>query len=257
MSHIFLSYSRSDRCLASQIRDDLLAGGLDIWSDRRLGLGGRWLAEISAAISGSQAVVLLATPAALSSKWVMREIDAAQALGKPVIPVLAEGTRFGDLPTNLAGINGVDLTDGREESVGLVVAALGSLEVTNSRPEEARYPARGLLLVTVDDDVAAVVDAAARSVGLLVKRPEPIMDTIFDVATTTHVAVIDRRVPVDAAFLAGYVIGRGGWVLCITETHDCGIPAMHGVRSCTPHPTELEREICAAAFLPPHGADYR
>lgn len=95
MSHVFLSYSRSDRGLASRVRDDLFALGVDVWSDRKLGLGGSWLAEISAAIAGARAVVLLATPAALASKWVMREMEAAQALGKSVVPVLAGGSRFG------------------------------------------------------------------------------------------------------------------------------------------------------------------
>jgi hypothetical protein len=253
MSHVFLSYSRSDRDLAGQLRADLLAGGLDVWSDRRLGLGGRWLAEISTAISGSQAVVLLATPAALKSKWVMREIDAAQTLGKPVVPILAEGSRFGDLPVNLAGINGIDLADGYEESVTLVVATLSSLDsldVTSLRLVGARCPARTLLLLTVDADVAAVVKEVSRSVGLVVERPEPTADKVFEVAARAHVAVIDGRAHVDAAFLAGYVAGRGGWVLCLTGTHEWGVPAAHGVKRCLPHPAELEREICSAAFLP-------
>jgi hypothetical protein len=42
----------------------------------------------------------------------MREVDAARVLGKPLVPLLADGNRFGDLPATLAGINGVDLADG-------------------------------------------------------------------------------------------------------------------------------------------------
>jgi hypothetical protein len=90
MAHVFLSYSRSDRDLARRLRDDLCAGGVDIWSDRKLGLGGRWLNEISVAISRSRAMVLLASPAALVSKWVMWEVDAAQPWFRPVMDIPAQ-----------------------------------------------------------------------------------------------------------------------------------------------------------------------
>lgn len=143
MAHVFFSYSRSDRELARRLRRDLRVGGLDIWSDRELDLGGRWLTAISVAISQSRAVILLASPAALASKWVMREVSAAQTLGIPVIPLLAGGARYSDLPTSLAGINGVDLADGYEESVTMIVSGLGNVEIAPSgTPTRPRRHAR-------------------------------------------------------------------------------------------------------------------
>src|SRR5690242_20313460 len=157
MAHIFLSYSRSDRGLATRVREDLSACGLDVWSDRRLGLGGSWLAEISVAIDGARAVVLLATPAALASKWVMREVEAAQVLGKPVVPLLAGGSRFGDLPASLAGINGVDLADGYQDSVRLVAHAFACAAEPNSAVETLLGTLPVLLLLTTDEAFAEVV----------------------------------------------------------------------------------------------------
>ncbi|MEV7037870.1 toll/interleukin-1 receptor domain-containing protein [Amycolatopsis sp. NPDC051061] len=248
MSHVFLSYSRSDRRLLDQVRDDLRTSGVEVWSDRRLGLGGSWIAEISAAIGDARAVLLLATPAALASRWVMREVEAAQLLGKPIVPLLAEGSRFGDLPAGLAGINGVDLADGYEESMKVVVGAFANVEPAS---EGEKFPATlpVLLLLTAADTLAKVVTEVARSVGLAVVRPDPSAADVLEIAAGAHVMVIDGRLPVDCGFLAGYVAGKGGRVVCVTEPSGRG-SRWTGVRFCGRDVVELEREICVAAFLP-------
>lgn len=250
MSHIFLSYSRSDRELANRVRDDLCAWGAEVWSDRRLGLGGSWLADISAAIDKAQAFVLLATPAALASKWVMREVEAAQMLGKPVVPLLAGGSRYGDLPVSLAGINGVDVADGYEDSVRSIAEAFPCAVEPDSTVEVLSRVLPVLLLLTADDALAAVVADVAQPVGLVVVRPDPLAADVLEVAARAHVTVIDRRLPVDCGFVAGYTAGTGGRVVCVTRACGWRVPGGAGVRFCRPDAAELEREICAAAFLP-------
>lgn len=255
MAHVFLSYSRSDRQLAKRLRDDLCTGGVDIWSDRDLGLGGRWLTEISIAISRSRAMVLLATPAALASKWVMREVNAAQTLGIPVVPLLAGGARYSDLPVNLAGINGVDLADGYAESVDLVVAVLGAAECARTEAERATAEARRLLLLTADENLAVAVRKACGSIGLVVDRPCGRRDVERDMLllnslAIAHIAVIDNCALCDTSFVAGYVAGRGGWVICLTGDRDRRLLALPGIRFSTRGSEDVEREICAAAFLP-------
>lgn len=247
MSPVFLSYSRSDRRLADQVREDLCAAGVEVWSDRRLGLGGSWLAEISAAIGKARAVVLLATPSALVSRWVMHEVEAAQVLGKPIVPLLAGGSRFGDLPTGLAGINGVDLADGYEESVKLVAEAFAT-EAADSGGKMLPNAPSSLLLLTATDALAGVVTEVARSVGLAVVRPHPSDADLL-------VTVVDGRLPVECGFVAGYAAGRGGRVVYVTETVGWHVPGKAGVRFCRPDALELEREICVAAFLPAHEPD--
>jgi TIR domain-containing protein len=250
MAHVFFSYSRSDRDLAQQLRRDLSAGGLDIWSDRELGLGGRWLTEISLAISASRAVVVLASPKALASKWVMREVDTAQTLGIPVVPVLAVGTRYGDLPTNLVGVNGVDLADGYEESVNMIVAGLRGIERQRVGAESAAKKAPTLVLLTVDNQLDQQVREISQSVGLVVNRLSGEQDNLADLLRNVHIAVIDDDTSRVALFVAGYVAGRGGRVICLTAGHDKFMPSVPGIMF---HPRvleELEREICTAAFLP-------
>ncbi|MFL6125128.1 toll/interleukin-1 receptor domain-containing protein [Actinophytocola sp.] len=254
MSHVFLSYSRSDRRLATRVRDDLSDRGLEVWSDRRLGLGGSWLAEISAAIDGARAVVLLATPAALASKWVMREVEAARALGKPVVPLLAGGSRFGDLPASLAGINGVDLADGYENSVRSIAEAFACAAVEPDLSVEVLPgPLPMLLLLTSDDSMAAIVAEVARPVGLAVVRPDPLTEDVLAVAARAHVALIDGRMSGDCGFIAGYVAGRGGRMVCVNSASGWSVPEGAGVRFCQAEAADLEREICVAAFLPVRG----
>jgi TIR domain-containing protein len=250
MAHVFFSYSRSDRDLARRLRRDLCAGGLGIWSDRELDLGGRWLTEISIAISESRAVLLLATPAALTSKWVMREIDAAQTMGIPVIPLIAEGARYSDLPVNLAGINGVDLADGYEESVAMIVAGLGDSESANASAARAKAQSRMLVLVTADERLAQSVGEISRSVGLVVGRPDGEWSTLLGMLEHAHIALIDGHASCDAGFVAGYVAGQGGWVICLAKGQEEPGPVMAGIKFSPRASTDLEREICAAAFLP-------
>lgn len=247
MSHVFLSYSRSDRGLANRVREDLSARGVDVWTDRRLGLGGSWLAAIRTAIDGARAVVVLATPAALASRWVMREVEAAHALGRRIVPVLAGETRFGDLPAILAGINGVDLADGYEESMAMLADALRAGDAfVRASPE--RLPE--LLLLTADETLAATVADVARPVGLVVVRSAPSDPHVLKAAAFAHVAVIGGYPSADCDFIAGYVAGRGGRVVWVTETAAPHLAAAAGVTFCRGDFVELEREIGTAAFLP-------
>lgn len=250
MSHLFLSYSRSDRELAGRVREDLSARGLDVWSDHRLGLGGSWLTEISTAIGAAQAVILLATPAPLASKWVLREVEAAQVLSKPVVPLLAGGTRFGDLPAGLAGINGVDLADGYEDSVQTIAETFERVVKPDYTIEPPPSTPPVLLLLTVDNTLGDVIVEIARPIGLVVVRRDPFAADVLKVAAHARITVIDGRLPVDWGFVAGYSAGRGCRVICVAEVSGWRAPKGATITICRTDASELEREICVAAFLP-------
>src|SRR5262249_3653028 len=76
------------------------------------------------ALKGAQAVLFLATPDSLSSEWVSGEWSMALSSMIPVIPILGGGARFGDLPAELANVNGIDLAEGFEESINKLVVEL-------------------------------------------------------------------------------------------------------------------------------------
>lgn len=250
MPHVFLSYSRTDRDLACRLIADLQRGGLDVWSDRMLTLGGQWVADISAAIRDSTALILLASPDGLASKWVMREVSAAQASGVPVVPMLAGGARYGDLPVHVAGINGVDLGEDYTEAVAKVVSALSRQDLgTKLREERSAYNKRALLLLTTDQHLAKDVKKICQTIGLVTMHHTAEPQFLTQEVGKAHVVVIDDDPRWDMPFAAGYTAGSGRWAICIMRGREIRLSPSIGVAFVTHGSDRLEEEICAAAFL--------
>ena len=56
--------------------------------------GTEWSSQLRLALESSSAVVVLLSPQAAENRWVNFEIGAAEALGKPLIPVVMEDEHF-------------------------------------------------------------------------------------------------------------------------------------------------------------------
>jgi TIR domain len=251
MPHVFLSYSRTDRNLARRLIADLQRGGLNVWSDHMLTLGGQWLTDISAAIQGSTALVLLASPGGLASKWVMREVSAAQASGVPVVPMLTGGLRYSDLPPHLAGINGVDLEEDYTEAVGKVTSALRRQHLrTNLLEESSEYNERALLVLTADQDLADNVRAICQAAALVTVHHADEPKSLTHEVRKSHVVVIDDDPRWDISFVAGYTAGSGRWAICIVRNQEIRLYSSVGVAFVEHGSSQLAEEIYAAAFLP-------
>lgn len=78
--------------------------------------------QLRADILGCEKFVLVATPAALRSQWVLMELGAAWAAERPMLVMLASGARTEDLPGPIRNINATSLaTDqGHEDLVDFV-----------------------------------------------------------------------------------------------------------------------------------------
>ncbi|HEX9038617.1 MAG TPA: TIR domain-containing protein [Ktedonobacterales bacterium] len=99
--HIFVSHSAVDNAFGLRLTADLrvaLGGDADaVWYDAARGLqgGDAWLKRIVAELTSRPVFVILLSRAAMSSKWVLDELDLAwtqknSAEGKVIIPVLVE-----------------------------------------------------------------------------------------------------------------------------------------------------------------------
>jgi len=92
MPNIFISYARSDIGEAERIVSALRSGIIGGWLDAADIAAGQSIAsEVRKALQRSSAVVVLLSPHALHSQWVQFEIGAAEALGKPIVPVIVSG----------------------------------------------------------------------------------------------------------------------------------------------------------------------
>ena len=110
MKKIFVSYANQDRqkvrTLLSQLRNLSLEGWLDTAD---LTTGEAVGPAIRDAIRQAAGVIVLLSPQSASNKWIQFEIGAAEALGKPIIPVIVEGEDVEQvMPDSLRGTAALD-----------------------------------------------------------------------------------------------------------------------------------------------------
>ena len=107
MAHLFLSHSTADDGFVRELREALADFGLEVWIDSRQLKGGDPLwSEVAAAIEAAAGLVVLVSPAAFQSSWVINELKHGLKVqaerGRDAFPVILlalDGTK----PASLAG----------------------------------------------------------------------------------------------------------------------------------------------------------
>ncbi|MBC7813516.1 MAG: PD40 domain-containing protein [Burkholderiales bacterium] len=94
MSHVFISYSKKNRDYARKLADDLLVRGFNVWIDDHIDYGDSWERVIFKAIDDCAAFLVIMTPEAYESDWVLRECQYAERRKKPQYPILLSGEVF-------------------------------------------------------------------------------------------------------------------------------------------------------------------
>src|SRR5258708_25936789 len=86
---VFLSHDSADAEDARRIRN-LLADRLRIrlFLEEDVNFGENWESKLRKALRDADVLVALLTPHAIDSTWVLQDVGAAWALGKPIIPVV-------------------------------------------------------------------------------------------------------------------------------------------------------------------------
>ena len=92
MAKVFLSYAREDASAAKQLADCIARAGHQVWWDRHIQGGSRFASEIDRELKGSEAVVVLWTPASVDSAWVQDEAAEGRDTGR-LVPVTLGGSR--------------------------------------------------------------------------------------------------------------------------------------------------------------------
>jgi hypothetical protein len=133
VTQIFLSYAASDRTIAVRLTADLEDLGLSVWSDLQLRAGDDWRAALSAALESAEVVIVIISPNSLRSQWVTHEWSSALTRSARIIPALAEGAQYSDLPAPLASIQAVDLND-YEKAIQDIRVAVSQLESSSEPP---------------------------------------------------------------------------------------------------------------------------
>lgn len=127
MADVFVSYSRKDKDLMMRLHEALEAKGRETWVDwEGIPPTAEWLAEIYAAIEAADNFVFILSPASVSSKVCLLEIEHAVLHRKRLIPLVAEDVDAAVIPNSLASLNWIFLRpqDRFESGIEKLVAAL-------------------------------------------------------------------------------------------------------------------------------------
>jgi hypothetical protein len=121
MAQIFLSYSRKDHRLMTAVKMALIGAGLTVWTDEELEPGTPvWQRSILSEIKAASCMVVLLSPAAKDSDWVMAETSRARLVGINIVPVIVDGEGPDDfLPLGFENVNWIDIRRRRERARGL------------------------------------------------------------------------------------------------------------------------------------------
>ena len=116
---MFLCYARADSELVTRLKTDLLSQGVHVWIDREGLQPGTldWEEALRTAIRSAQAVLLIASPNARSSRYVRDELRIAEMYQRPIYPLWIAGTQWMDaVPLGWGGAQYIDARESRYET---------------------------------------------------------------------------------------------------------------------------------------------
>lgn len=132
MKKVFVSYSRTNLDVVTQLIQDLQAVGVQAWHDQTLTGGQRWWDNILANIRECDIFVFALSPESWASEACRSELAYVQHLSKSILPVLvADGINLNLLPPPL---NEIQVTDYRRCDKEAAFALVKSINTAPSSP---------------------------------------------------------------------------------------------------------------------------
>jgi hypothetical protein len=120
---IFFSYARQDAEIAMRLAAELKEAGLNVWIDQvDLVAGRHWDLQIQEALNSSHTIIVLLTPASVTSPNVLDEISFTINEGKRLVPVMAVKCT---IPIRIIRLHYIDLTTNYKQGLQLLVRDLG------------------------------------------------------------------------------------------------------------------------------------
>jgi hypothetical protein len=114
---IFITYAREDGATVAQLGADLEGSKRQVWIDRDLTGGQAWWDEILKEIRACDVYVFALSESSLASRPCLRELEYAQALGRPLLPIKVGEVSIQQAPRVIADAQVVDYVGRTPESV--------------------------------------------------------------------------------------------------------------------------------------------
>jgi len=98
MGYVFISYSTNDKLLATQIREKLIANGVNVWIDiANIMVGESWRKATSQAIENADAFILIYSTSSIGSVYVQKELSLARINQINIIPIVPSESHLAEL----------------------------------------------------------------------------------------------------------------------------------------------------------------
>jgi hypothetical protein len=113
MADVFLSYKSEDRELVQTLAHALEREGISVWWDKKIAAGGTWRETIASALASAKVVIVAwskRTENSADAAWVFNEVDEAQRMKLPMIPVQLEAC---NIPLGYRHVQAANLTGWR------------------------------------------------------------------------------------------------------------------------------------------------
>ena len=146
MSHVFVSYARTDEPLAQQVADCLRSDGFQVWRDDELPAHRPYAEVIEERINGARAVVVLWSAEAAKSHWVRAEADTARGAAT-LVQASLDGT-LPPMPFNQIQCADLKAWDGQRTAPGWR-KLLGSVSELAGAPAAAETRRAGSQAVSI------------------------------------------------------------------------------------------------------------
>lgn len=134
----FISYSRTDTAIATQLAEQLRKKHVNLWIDQLdIPAGNRWDNAIEDALETCPGMIVLLSKTSVESENVLDEVSYALEENDQVIPVLLEPC---DIPFRLRRLQYIDLSTNYEDGFNRLLQNIGALE---DRQDDMTIPEKG------------------------------------------------------------------------------------------------------------------
>lgn len=131
---VFITYARKDRELVRQLRADIAQLGQQVWLDEEMTGGHQWWSTILRQIRDSTVYVFALSPESLRSRACLSELRYAEALRRPILPIMVRPVAANTAPAVLANTQIVDYANRTPDTVFALLRAFQALPAAGPLP---------------------------------------------------------------------------------------------------------------------------
>jgi hypothetical protein len=132
---VFISYARRDTAAVEQLRTDIERCRRHVWFDREVTGGHRWWTAILQQIRGCDVFVFTLSPDSVKSRACRAELEYAEALGRPILPIMLRDVNIHWAPRTVSDTQIVDYRNRTADSVFALRDALDLLPAPPPLPD--------------------------------------------------------------------------------------------------------------------------